>query len=227
MRIHLVAALVVVLPSLSACVARKPPTVEYVPTPPPRYAARGYSLVPTDEPGWVIPLRNVEQIHFGKRGTNTDESFTIHAILIDLPTPLTASELAVLMKDRESRDAQSERMKLVKHEVTVSTHAGADCVRSYVLTIDGAPVRQSSRADPLEIEALVLTCRHPRDPKTGVSVGYTQRRYPEHQDPAFRSKAEIVLRSVEFTELTVQGSGSVNCVVGGKRDWVSDASKCD
>jgi hypothetical protein len=186
---------------MSACgAARQPRYVEHVPTPPPRYELKGYSLVPSRDPGWIVAERNSEQIHFARRGANVDESYTIHAALTDLPTPLTAEELVRLMKARERNDIEADRFRLVTHEVVAQTHVGATCAKSYFLTQDLKPVRQSSRSDPMELEGSVLTCRHPGDPKIGVMIWYTQRRYLEDRDATFRTKAEVVLLSLEFTD---------------------------
>jgi hypothetical protein len=194
---------------LTACApARRPATIEHVPTPPPRYELSGYSIVPLQESGWIVVERNSEQIHLARRGANVDESFTISAALTNLPTPLTADKLAQLMKSRESEDVQSDRFRLIRHEVVVQAHPDTVCAKSNFLALDSAPVRQSSRSDPIELEGSALTCRHPRDPKIGVMVGYTHRRYPEYRDAAFQTKAESLFNSLAFTALLPAKTGS-------------------
>ena len=51
------------------------------------------------------------------------------------------------------------------------------------------------------LEALALTCAHPKDQSVGVTVVYSRRYYPDKQDPGFLEKALTVLDSVEFNDL--------------------------
>ena len=222
-----IAGLIAVLSVLSACAGPSPPNVEHVPNPPPRYELRGYSVIPTKEPGWLILHRTSEQIGFGKRGASVDGTVAIRGALAVYPTALTVEELARREKALESEPLPPDRFRLLKFNVVIQAHSGASCVKVYWLIQDSAPVRRSSRTEPMEEETSELVCIHPKDPKTVVKVAYSQRRYPEDRDAAFPAIAEDILTSLEFADLPPRNTGLVNCIVGGKRTWTYDRSTCD
>ena len=184
---------------VTSCTSMQPSFPE-VQIPPERISQKGYSLVPLNEKGWLIGGRNSYQLALGKRGENPDETFAIQAILFRWPVFKTNEELVRLINEGQAKDTDPQRFKIIKHEVTAYPKKGTDCVKSHMVSEDAA-VKRSGKSGHMIIEALTLTCAHPKDKNLGVNVTYSQRYYPEQRESAFLEKATRVLNSVEFTEL--------------------------
>jgi len=51
------------------------------------------------------------------------------------------------------------------------------------------------------LEALALTCAHPKDQSVGVTVVYSRRYYPDQGNSEFLEKALSVFNSLDFSDL--------------------------
>ncbi len=186
---------------LATSCASLAPRLPAVPVPPQRISQKGYSLMPLNEPGWMIGVRNSYQLALLKRGEDPEGTLAIQATLVNLPAFSTDEELARLVKDRQAQDTDPQRFTVMKHEVTAYSQQGTACVKSHLVTEDHMAVKRSGTPGDMVLEALTLTCPHPKDRHVGVNITYSQRYYPEQKDPAFLGKATRVLSSIEFSEL--------------------------
>jgi hypothetical protein len=185
---------------ITSCASMQPQLPE-VQIPPERISQKGYSLMPLNEKGWLIAGRNAYQLALVKRGENPDETFAIQAIPFRLSAFKTNEEFVRLIKGGQAKDTDSQRFKIVKHEVTSYPKNGTNCAKSYMVTEDRAAVKRSGKSGDMVLEALTLSCAHPKDKNVGISIIYSQRYYPEQRDSAFVEKATSVLNSIEFTDL--------------------------
>jgi hypothetical protein len=173
-----------------------------VQAPPERISQRGYSLVSPREKGWLVGERNQYQLVLGKDGGNPDETFIIQAWLFKLAPYKTGEDFLRLLKGRVAENPDQQRFKLIDQGVTAYTEKGTDCAKSHTLLEDHGATKRSGRTAHMILEALALTCAHPKDRSVAVEVVYSHRYYPEHRDPAFLDKATGVLNSIEFTDLS-------------------------
>ena len=172
----------------SSCV--KDPAFQELPRSSERISQKGYSLVPLKGEGWLIGMPNPDQLTLSKRGETPDETFAIQGLLVKLPPFADTEELVLFVgKDSQRRRTDPERFRMIRHEVSAQQQKGAACARSYALSEDVAPVKQSERAGNLFFETLTITCAHPRNPSIGVNVCYSHRWYVEHRDPRFVEKS--------------------------------------
>jgi len=185
---------------ITSCASLRPQMPE-VQIPPERISQKGYSLVPLNEKGWLIAGRNAYQIALVKRGESPDETFAIQALPFRLPTFKTHEEFVTIIKEGQAKDTDPQRFKIVKQEVTDYLMKGTDCVKSHMITEDHSAVKISGKSGKMLLEALTLTCAHPKDNNVGISIIYSQRYYPGQRDAAFVEKATRVLDQVELTEL--------------------------
>lgn len=166
-----------------------------------RISQKGYSFIPLRGQGWVIGAPNPDQLTMSKRGETPDETFAIQGLLVKLPPFASTEELALFVNDSQTKGTDPERFKMIKHEVSAQHQKGTACAKSYALSEDVAPVKQSERAGHLFFETLTITCAHPRNPRIGVNVSYSHRSYAEHRDSRFVEHASWVLESMEFNDL--------------------------
>jgi len=162
---------------------------------------KGYSLVPLNEAGWIIAGRDEYQLAIVTLGYNLDETYAIQAITFRLPGFKTTEEFVRLVKEGQVKDTDPARFRTKKHEVAAFPGKRTDCVESHMVTEDLSAIKSSGRSGGMILEALALTCAHPKDKSVGISVIFSQRYFPGERDPAFIEKATSVLHSVEFTDL--------------------------
>ena len=160
--------------------------------------------MPLDEEGWVINKRNSNAVILGKYGKNPDQTFSISAVLSQLPPFKTTEEFVRLVKEGRVQDTDPKRFTTIKHEVTSYPQNGAECVRSHSVTVDHAAVKRSGKPGDMNFEIVGLVCAHPEDKKIAVNVICAQRSYAGDEDPKFLEKATTVLDSVELTNPSVK-----------------------
>ena len=180
---------------------RFPERFPEVQIPPERISQKGFSLVPSNEKGWVITGRSASQLALGKFGQTPEETFLIRATVFKLPPFKTNEELVLLIKELQAKNINPERLKITKHEVVTYPKNETDCVKSHSVIEDHGATKKVGKTGVMVQEALTLTCAHPEDKGIGVNVSYSQRYYPEQRDPVFLEKSTSVLDSVEFTDL--------------------------
>ena len=190
---------------LSACASSLSP-LEDVSLPPERLALKGYSLLPPDEKGWQIMRRTRSPIHvmlLNHRSENQDETLVIEASSNRIPENSQFNEetLQLIREANARRLKASPRYKRLKGELALSRPQGMDCIRSYTLDEDyeAAPVKASGKSGYMIIELVYISCFHPRDRLTGIRIDYSQRYYPNHQDPNFLDKANAIFNTIEVT----------------------------
>lgn len=184
---------------LSACAATRPPLPE-VKLPPEKILQKGYSLMPLNEPGWLIGGRNNYSVAFGKLGANQDETFAIQAMFSRLPTYDTNADFLQLIKGGQAKDSGLPRFEILKQDVTSFPMKGTDCAESHMITVDHAPKRRSGNAGDMILESLTLSCAHPSEKAVAIHVAYSHRHDSGQKDPTFMEKGRAVLNSVELFE---------------------------
>lgn len=181
---------------LAGCASR--PSSPTIADPTQRFIQSGYSLVPTNENGWILAARSPYQFVLAKEGTQTDETFAIQATLLDLPELIANEKIVEVVRQGQEADTDPTRFIVQKHEVSYAELAGNPCGRSHMLASDNAAVKRSSNSGDMLLEIATLICRHPKNNKIGISVVYSQRYYKGAKTPGFLENANIVLNSVRF-----------------------------
>jgi hypothetical protein len=184
---------------ITACAATRPHLSE-VKIPPERISQKGYSLMPLNEPGWLIEGRNNYTFALVKPGANQDETFVLQAMLSRMPAYDTNADFLQAIKDGQDKDSDSKRFEILKHDVTPFWMKGTDCAESHMVTVDHAAVKRSGNTGDMILEALTLSCAHPSEKTVAIHVTYSHRHYPGQDDPAFMEKGSAVLNSVELFE---------------------------
>lgn len=212
--------------AIAAC-APMQPKLQELQVQPERIIQNGYSLVPMNEAGWVVAGRNQYQLVLVKAGSNPDETIAIQAMLFELPEFKSTEEFVRLTKDGQAKDTDLQRFVIKKHEVVAYPKMRSNCTKAHIVTEDKAAVKRSGKSGSMILEALTLTCAHPKDKKVGVNVTYSHRYYPEQGDEAFIEKATSVLDSVEFIESFASVGSADDPSKGAQPGWIaSEPSGC-
>lgn len=191
------AALLAVTLLLAACA----PRMATLPQPPERLMQYGYSFMPPDEPGWKVAGRNGQRLILGRVDKGRDETIIIMAGNAAIPHLETRDAFEAFVRQQlQSDTGPAGRFTVQTEEMTMVRHAGADCARSHVLSIDHQAKKRSGQKGDMMLEVVQLTCRHPDNSGTATFIGYSQRAYAGDRDPHFMEKGERLLDSLRFSK---------------------------
>ena len=193
-----VAAILFAVTLISSCATTRP-AMQEISLPPQRIAENGYSLVPLDEPGWLIGHRDSETLVLGKRGSDPDENIIIRAFAKVLP-PLKSDEEFIEFAKSVLIMEGATRHKVLSHQTKLLKVRSQSCARSDTVMEDHGAVKQSSRTDPMILEAFSLLCKHPNG-STCIVVAYSHRFYQGHGDAESSKKAQKIFDSLDFSNL--------------------------
>ena len=181
---------------VAACAPLPPKTL---PLPPQRIYQNTYSLVPPDEPGWVVAGRRANELNLARGGQRPDETFGVQGFLVRLPALSSSEQLASFVQGLLAQ-TDARRFRTLKQEVAEDRSRRETCARSHLVTEDHAAVKKTSTPGPMILEALSLTCVHPKNAGWAVMVTYSHRYYPSQNDPGLGDKAARVHSTLEFLE---------------------------
>lgn len=188
-------AVISLLITLSACIS-----LPKLSLPPERISQNGYSLLPLNEPGWLVLGRDKYSLGFVKHGSNEDESFVIQTMFSGVPEYKTNEEFLRVIKEGQAKDTSVSRFDIFKHEVISYSMRGVDCARSHLVSLDQSATLRSKRTGEMVLEALALICAHPSEKSLAINIVYSHRHYPGQEDPGFIEKGNAVLNSVKLFE---------------------------
>lgn len=166
-----------------------------------RIVQRGYSLIPTNEKGWVEQARTAHQLALTKKGKEPDESFVIQATLYGLPAYDSMAALLDIIERGQQTNTDFTRFQVKEHRVEIFEDIKADCVRGFMLVVDNAAAKESEQGAEMMLKSDSLICAHPQDKSVAVSITYSHRYYPSRQTFGFRDRANSVIESVRLESL--------------------------
>jgi hypothetical protein len=196
MKRQLIVMLSVMVLAVMGCTPLRPAMKE-VPIPPHIVLKNGYSLVPLDEPGWLIAYEDSEKLVLGRRAAaNPDETFVIRSFIQVLP-PLKSDEEFIGFSKSVLVMVGAKRNKILSQDTMPLTIKGQSCVRNDTVLEDHAAVKRTSRSENMVIESYALLCKHPNN-GVGILLEYSHRCYPENRDPDSAKKAKELFDSIGF-----------------------------
>lgn len=194
----LIAAVLFPVVFISACATTRP-VMQEVSLPPQRIFLNGYSLVPLDEKGWLIGLRDRDAVVLGKQGNDPDENMIIRAFAEVLP-PLKSEEEFIGFAKSILIMEGATRHKVLSQQTRPVKVKSQSCVRSDTVMEDHNAVKRSAKTDPMILEVYSLVCKHPNG-STGIVVAYSHRFYAGQKDLEAGGKAQNIFDSLEFSNL--------------------------
>lgn len=172
------------------------PAMKEVPLPPHIILKNGYSLVPLNEPGWLIGYENSEKLVLGRRAANPDETIIIRSFIQTLPLLKSEEEFIGFSKSVLVMEGAT-RHKIVSQKTMPLTIKGQSCARNDTVLEDHAAVKRTSRNENMIIESYALFCKHPNN-SVGILLEYSHRYYAENKDPDSAKKAQELFDSIGF-----------------------------
>ncbi len=185
---------------LSSCMPAGPKPQELL-LPPQPLIHNGFSLLPPAESGWIVAHRSPHQLALAKRGDHLDESYAIQVVMLQLPIFNTDEQFAQYVTQGTKKDTDESRFKNSHYETTIVNGISGNCIKTLSTTEDTQAQKQSSSTESMILEIIQFTCKHPSNNTVGVNFGYSHRYYAGNADPNLNSKAEMIFKNFNFTQL--------------------------
>ena len=167
---------------------------------PARSYYQGFSLVPPNDPGWVVISNTRVEFALRKDGADRDESYVVHGRVMKLPEFPTRDAFFTAASKPPPVLSTSGRFRYLSYSTRSAPEKGEMCVRNSSVAEDHNPARPSSRTDLMILEVYSLVCAHLQRPTAGIMVIYSQRYYPGNRDPRLEMSADKLFATVTFTD---------------------------
>jgi hypothetical protein len=197
---------------LAACAAQRPATVSLT-LPPERLTLESFSFLPFDEPGWSRSSypATTNSLILGKDGDRVDETKIIRVDVFSHPLSTESDEafISYIQSLVERAKTESESIKNGRFEskdkryehqeikVTKIEFQGRSCLQSFTISEDKKATKKTDNPVSMVLKVFLIMCKHPVK-KMAVSLGYSERVYAGHEDPAFEEKALRLFEGLRF-----------------------------
>lgn len=160
----------------------------------------GFNIVSPAEKGWVTFIESPAELALGKLGDSKYESYAITASIFKLPSVNSEEDFLTCIKKARKDDTDPERFKILEDEENLSPEKGTYCVAYHTLCEDYSAAKMPRDKEYLLFEMAGFYWRSPFNPNIGMHVGYSQRCFPENQDPDFDKKAQYIIDQFNLSE---------------------------
>ncbi|UCB56623.1 MAG: hypothetical protein JSV30_05285 [Candidatus Omnitrophota bacterium] len=160
----------------------------------------GVKFVSPAEKGWVKLVENPGQLALGKEGNSKYETYAITASLFKLPSVDSEEDFLACIRKGRKDDTDPERFKILEDQDNLCPEKGSYYVAYHTLSEDYAAAKMPRDKEYLLFEMTGFYWRSAYNPNIGIHVGYSQRCFPENQDPDFDKKAEYIIDQFKLSE---------------------------
>ena len=173
---------VLLLAAVASGCAPSRPMLAPVSLPPARSTHLAFSLVPLNEPGWLVLASRPDLLALAKPGSNADETFAVQGSAMKVTVYASAEAFLSEVARYVSTPMPASRFKYLSHSIRPAPEKGGRCARAHSVFEDHAPVRHTSRTGHMILEGYFLMCTHPRNPAVAITVGFLHCYYPVSRD---------------------------------------------
>lgn len=156
---------------------------------------KGFNLVVPDETGWSVANETAYKVELSRRGEASGEIYTIQALLVRLPSFNSDDEFKAYVE--KSMDAIDKKTKsqLVEQGSSFIPYDDNQCVQLNRTT------EKTSGAEPMVLNMVNFTCRHPLRADAGVYLAYARRSQEGGDVEDLTPQALNLFYNLEFTDL--------------------------
>lgn len=171
------------------------------PKDPPRILMQGFSIAVPNEKDWIVARQGPDLTVIGKPGRYSGESFTMQAIVVNLPSFDSAQALVRQVEATRRKEVDPRQYRLYKLEVIPQKVHAQDCALARAEMTERASAEGTGSPVNTLLETLTLICPHPQNHRRGISMTYAHRHYPEDVDPQFTQDAAALMQTLKFEPL--------------------------
>ena len=156
---------------------------------------KGFNLVVPDESGWNVANESAYKVELAKRGEASGEVYTIQALLVRLPAFDTDEDFKDYVQ--KSMDAIDKKTKsqVIEQGSSLIPYNDSQCVQFNRKT------EKTTDAEPMLLEMVNFTCRHPLREDAGVYLAYAKRFQEGSAEEDLTPQALNLFYNLEFTDL--------------------------
>ena len=171
-----------------------------------RLEQNGYSFMPPSDSGWFIAERTANRVAIVKVGKVEGQIYSIEGAHLALDGLGKSSRLNDFVEERDKRNMPRPRFRLREHNVSQMRVGDARCVLSQIVAEDRDPETGTNVLTAMLVETVGTVCVHPDDPSLAITVTVSHRSFPEDQDRAFKSYAQSLLQTQQFSPVNHQST---------------------
>lgn len=143
-------------------------------TPKQFFPSRILNVYSPDSVGWVVTSAGSNGISFGKRGSESGETYGAQVIIFEMPSTTGSEELLSFVKKRIATMNPSPRFQEINSKYQYIENRGYPCVNVQIDFDDTAAVTPTGK-EQLKLQVISLYCRHPEQQQLGFFVAYSHR----------------------------------------------------
>ena len=184
--------------TVSCASTTEPESVEevYVPTFK-TLSHKGFTLVVPDDTGWNVANESEYRVELAKRDEASSDVYTIQALLVRLPSFETDEDFKAYVEKSMDQIDQKTQATLLEQGSNFIPYNENQCVQINRKTEKSA----AEGAEPVLLDMVNFTCRHPLREDAGVYLAYAKRMQPGAEAEDLVPQALNLFYNLEFTEL--------------------------
>jgi hypothetical protein len=171
------------------------------PKEPPRIVMQGFSIASPNEKEWIVARQGPELTVIGKPGRFSGESFTMQAIIVNLPSFDSVDALVRHVEATRRKEIDPKQYRLYKLDVSPQKIHAQDCALARADMAERASAEGTGSPVNTMLETLTLICPHPQNHQRGISMTYAHRHFPEDADPQFTQDGAALMQTLNFESL--------------------------
>jgi len=156
---------------------------------------KGFNLVVPDDASWKVANENEYKVELAKRGTATNEVYTIQALLVKLPSFETDDEFMSFIQSSMDSSEQKSQTQVIEQGASFIPYNDNQCVQ-----VNRKTEKQSATSSMI-LKIVNFTCRHPYKNDAGVYLAYAKRYQDGESEEDLVPQALNLFYNLEFTEL--------------------------
>lgn len=138
------------------------------------FPSRFLTVHSPDAEGWIVTDAGRNGIAFGKRGSESGETYGAQVISLEMPPTANADDFVALVKKRIATMNPPPRFQQSRADFKYTDERGYPCVDARSIYDDNA-AQTPEGTRQLKLKVIALYCRHPVRPDVGFFAAYSYR----------------------------------------------------
>lgn len=162
---------------------------------------KGFALTLPADSQWHETHNSPYQVTLVKPGAKKYERYTIQALVVKLPTFASDEDFMNFIKKSMTANDRDARRKAFEQSVSLVTSKTDQCVQYRSKSEDRSVSIVVKNAEPMILEMVNFTCRHPTKKGAGVYLAFARRYFSDSVQEDLNSQAMNIFHSLDFTEI--------------------------
>ena len=152
---------------------------------------KGFLISLPEDEGWQVVKKGDYKVLLTRTGATG--SYTIQSLVVSLPTFEEDEEFLNFIKGR--MDDSNKNNKVMESDTSIFSGNNETCIQHM------NKQERMQKGNPVTLEVVSFTCRHPNNPNAGVYMALSKSYEPGASDENMQEKALELFNRLYFTEL--------------------------